>query len=171
VCSYFSSLSQSLTLTVIPILSILTFVDCCFVGSCLYSSLVVARHSSSLVTRRRSSLVVARHSSSLVVTRCSLSTRHLIVSLMRAHTHTLSLLSLSLVDCHCCSWHFRSSPSVLRLPPSRYSSPSISPFSAYVVYLLLLISHSPGTVLYCSLDTRSSALTTKSTWYSIVQKK
>jgi hypothetical protein len=127
------------------------------------SSLVVARHSSSLVTRR--------HSSSLVVTRCSFSTRHLIVSLMRAHTHTLSLLSLSLVDCHCCSWHFRSSPSVLRLPPSRYSSPSISPFSAYVVYLLLLISHSPGTVLYCSLDTRSSALTTKSTWYSIVQKK
>ena len=80
VCAYFLSLSQSLTLIVIPILSLLTFVDCCFAGSCLYLSLVVTR----------------RRSSSLVVTRHSLSTRHLIVSLMRAHTHTLSLLSLSL---------------------------------------------------------------------------
>ena len=61
-----------------------TFVDCCFVSSCLYSSLVIARHLSSFVTTRRSSsLVVAR----------SLSTHHLTLSLMRAHTLSLSYLS------------------------------------------------------------------------------
>ena len=67
-----------------------TFVDCCFLSSL---SLVVAR-------RRSLLLVVARRRSlSLLVARLSLSTRHLTVSLMRAHTLSLLSLSLSLVDC------------------------------------------------------------------------
>jgi hypothetical protein len=113
-----------------------TFVDCCFVSSCLYSSLVVARHLSSFVTNRRSS--------SLVTRRCSLVVNSPSHSLSDARTHTISLLSLyspSLVDCHCCSWHFRSSPSaslhlVTRLLPPSHPFPHSGTVRtvAYIVY-------------------------------------
>jgi hypothetical protein len=100
----------------------------CWLLFCLFimSIFVALRRSSSLiVTRRPSSLVFAR--SQLVIS----------LSLSCAHTHTLSLLStLSLVDCHCFSCHFRSSPSVslhlallARLPPS-YPFPPVVPYRA-----------------------------------------
>ena len=86
VCLYFS-LCQLLTLTVILLLSLLTLLLIVVLFLHVY-----IRHSSSLVTRRRSSLIVARRRSSLVVAR-SLSTHHLTLSLMRAHTLSLSYLS------------------------------------------------------------------------------
>ena len=115
-----SPFTLCLSLTLLSLLTLLLIVVL-FVH--VYSSLVVARHSSSLVTCLRSSLVVARHSSSLP-RRLSLavalsfgyrsfSTRHLTVSLF-------SLYSLFLVDCR--SWHFVHHPP----SPSRHSSPSAS---------------------------------------------
>jgi hypothetical protein len=107
------SLSVAHTLTVVFLFSLLTLLLIVVLfDHVLHSSLVVARHSSLLVTCRCLSLVVARHS---IITR----RQHLIsLSLSCAHIHThspssLSTLSFLLIVAH---------DTFVRCPPS----PSIS---------------------------------------------
>ena len=114
------------------------------------------RHSSSLVTRRRSSLVVARHSLSLVVNLPSHSLSH-----SRTHLHSLSTLSLLLIVivAHGIFVHCPLSPSISSLVSFHFTLFHIAvPYSRilpYVVYYYLLnISHSTYCTHteYCSVD-------------------